>query len=86
MSSDAAEKNIHEHLEISMRFRRIIESRIARLESDAASDESMLERLDNSDHMRRHMRLIAVQRDEASRMRRFLAHSNIRLPNPITAL
>lgn len=72
--------------EISPRFRQSLEDRIARLERDAASDEVMLDRLECEDHIRRHRRLIAVQRAEALRMRLFLDRAQIRLPRPLISL
>lgn len=72
-----------EHFEISMQFRRSIEDRITRLEADAASDEAILWHLENGDHIRRQLRLVAAQRGEAARMRRFLEHSDTRLPRTI---
>lgn len=71
-----------EGLEISSRFRRLIEERIERLEKDADSDEANLAALRNGDHIRRHMRLIAVQRSEAQRMRQFIDSSGTRVPPP----
>ncbi|MGA8742876.1 MAG: hypothetical protein WB561_16945 [Terracidiphilus sp.] len=76
----------HDGFEISLTFRRTIENRIARLERDALSDESLLPQLTNSDHQRRQMRLIDLQRAEARRMRRFLDQSRTRLPRPMIAL
>ena len=73
MCSDAANASVHQ-FEIGANFRRLIEARIARLESDAALDEVTLLHLQSGDHIRRHMRLVATQRDEALRMRRFLDH------------
>jgi ribosome-associated translation inhibitor RaiA len=61
-----------EKFEISPRFRRSVEERIARLERDAAGDEAQLERLEDIDHIRRQMRLIATERAEALRLRLFL--------------
>lgn len=61
-----------ESFEISPRFRRNVEERIARLERDAACDEAQMERLDDIDHIRRQIRLVAAQRAEALRMRIFL--------------
>jgi len=72
--------------EISPRFRRTIEERIARLEKDAEHDESQLDLLDDIDHIRRQMRLVAMQRSEALRMRLFLDRSQTRLPPPLIAL
>lgn len=71
--------------EISMRFRRTIEERIARLETDAARDEVAVARLVDGDHIRRQMRLVAVQRAEAVRMRRFLDQSRIRVSRAMNA-
>jgi hypothetical protein len=63
----------------------MIECRITRLESDAARDEATLWKLENSDHIRRHLRLIVVQREEAMRMRRFLDQSGDRIPPSMIA-
>jgi len=78
MSRDDAEQAFRDHLEISIRFRRTIEERIARLESDAASDQAVTTRLADPDHIHRQLRLVTAQRDEAARMRRFLNQSRIR--------
>ena len=76
----------HDGFEISPRFRRTIEARIARLERDADYDEAQIERLDHTDHIRRQMRLVAMQRSEALRMRLFLDRARTRLPQPMIAL
>jgi len=75
-----------EGFEISPRFRRTIEERIARLERDADYDEAQVVRLEHGDHIRRQMRLVAVERAEALRMRLFLDRSRTRLPRPLIAL
>lgn len=75
-----------ESFEISPRFRQTIENRIARLEKDAQWDEAQLALLEDPDHIRRQIRLVTVQRDEALRMRRFLERSQTRLPRPLFAL
>jgi hypothetical protein len=75
-----------ETYEISPRFRQSLEERILRLERDAAEDERMLGDLENEDHLRRHRRLVAVQRAEALRMRLFLDRSRQRFPRPMIAL
>ncbi|MFY9853334.1 MAG: hypothetical protein WAK26_05600 [Terracidiphilus sp.] len=75
-----------EGFEISPRFRRTIEERIARLEKDAAFDEAQLTLLKDGDHIRRHMRLVAVQRGEALRMRLFLDRARPRPARPIITL
>ena len=69
MLTDCATNN---GFEISPRFRRIIEERIARLEKDSEYDEAQVETLIDGDHIRRQMRLVAVERAEALRMRLFL--------------
>ena len=69
--------------EISSRFRKTIEERIARLEQDAASDESQITQLEDPDHIRRQMRLVIAQRTEALRMRFFLDRARTRLPRPL---
>jgi hypothetical protein len=68
--------------EISPRFRSMIEARIARLEHNARFDESNIEHLENLDHIRRQMRLVAAQRNEAMRMRQFLDRSGAKLLQP----
>ena len=73
----------NEGYEISPRFRRTIEERIARLERDAASDEALAGQLEDGDHIRRQMRLVAVERAEALRMRLFLDRARTRLPRPL---
>jgi hypothetical protein len=72
--------------EISPRFRRTIEERVARLERDSEHDEAQLSLLEDVDHIRRQMRLVAMQRSEALRMRLFLDRSQMRLPRPLIAL
>ena len=75
-----------EGFEISPRFRRTIEERIARLEKDAEFDEAQVAALLNGDHIRRQMRLVAIERAEALRMRLFLDRARTRLPRPLIAL
>jgi hypothetical protein len=72
--------------EISVRFRQSIEERIVRLERDADMDERVLFELKDADHIRRHLRLVTVQRAEALRMRRFLEQARTRLPRPMIPL
>jgi ribosome-associated translation inhibitor RaiA len=76
----------NEGFEISPRFRQTVEERIARLERDAVQDEAQVAHLDNLDHIRRQMRLVAIQRSEALRMRLFLDRSKMRLPRPLITL
>jgi ribosome-associated translation inhibitor RaiA len=75
-----------EGFEISPRFRQTIEERIARLERDANHDEAQMDLLNDIDHIRRQMRLVAAQRAEALRMRLFLDRARTRLPRPPIAL
>jgi hypothetical protein len=72
--------------EISPRFRRTIEERVARLERDADYDEAQVARLVNGDHIRRQLRLVAVERAEVLRMRLFLDRARIRVPRPLIEL
>ena len=74
---------VQEGFEISPRFRLTVEERIARLERGAAYDEAQLDRLDDIDHIRRQMRLVAAQRSEALRMRVFLDRARNRMPRPL---
>lgn len=73
-------------IEISPRFRRSMEERIARLEQDADSDEAQLLSLDDEDHIRRQRRLVVAERAEALRMRLFLDKARTRLPAPMIPL
>jgi hypothetical protein len=82
MPVEDAGSSTREGLEISSRFRRLVEERIERLEKDADRDEAQLAVLRNGDHIRRHMRLVAVQRAEAQRMRQFIDSSGTRVPPP----
>ena len=75
-----------EGFEISPRFRQSVEERIARLERDAAYDEAQMDRLDDIDHIRRQMRLVAAERAEALRMRIFLDRARRWLPRPLIEL
>ena len=68
-----------EGFEISPRFRVMIEERITRLERDAAFDEAQVERLQDDEHIRRQLRLVAVEKAEALRMRLFLDRAITRL-------
>lgn len=77
MCVDEASSRGHE-FEIGIRFRRMMEERIVRLESNASGDEAMVDRLENGDHIRRQLRLVAAQREEALRVRRFLDQCRIR--------
>jgi len=76
----------NEGFEISPRFRRTVEERIVRLEKDAEYDEAQVNFLEDTDHIRRQMRLVAMQRSEALRMRLFLDRSKTRLPRPLIAI
>ena len=76
----------NEGFEISPRFRQSIESRVERLERDAESDEAFIVHLADADHIRRQLRLVAMQRSEALRMRLFLDRARTRLPRPLIAL
>jgi hypothetical protein len=73
----------NECFEISPRFRQAIEARIARLETDAAQDEAQILQLADLDHIRRQLRLVATQRQEAIRMRSFLDRTRSRPSAPM---
>ena len=75
-----------DNYQISSRFRSSIEERILRLERDANADEATLPSIQNPDHLRRHMRLVAVQRAEALRMKLFLDRSLNRLPQTLIGI
>ena len=72
--------------EISPGFRRTVEEQIARLERDAEYDEAQVAMLADSDHIRRQMRLVAVERAEALRMRLFLDRAKTSQPQTLITL
>jgi hypothetical protein len=72
-----------EGFEMSLGFRKAIHERIAQLENDATGDEAQLDRLNDIDHIRRQMRLVAVQRAEALRLRIFLDRADAGLSRPL---
>jgi hypothetical protein len=72
--------------EISPRFRQSLVDRIERLERDAELDEEVAMRLEDAEHLERHLKLVATQRAEALRMRVFLERAKTRLPRPLIAL
>lgn len=76
----------HEGFEISPRFRASLEQRIAQLERNAESDEAQVIHLEDVDHIRRQMRLVAVQRAEALRLRLFLDRAQTRPQQPLITL
>jgi ribosome-associated translation inhibitor RaiA len=71
---------VDEDIEISPRFRHTVEERIARLEKDAEIDEAQVAHLVDDDHIRRQMRLVAIQRAEALRMRLILDRADTACP------
>jgi hypothetical protein len=77
---------VNEGFEISPRFRSTLEERIARLERDAEHDEAQIVRLVDGDHIRRQMRLVALERSEALRMRLFLDRAETRHARSLRAL
>lgn len=81
-----AKCTVNEGYEISPRFRQSVEDRIARLERDAMADEDFVTQLEDIDHIRRQMHLVAMQRAEALRMRLFLDKSKTRPPRPFVEL
>lgn len=75
-----------EAFEISPRFRKTIEDRVARLEMDAELDEAQVARLEDDGHICRQMRLVAAERAEILRLRIFLDRAKTRLPRPLIEL
>jgi len=71
---------VDEDIEISPRFRHTVEERIARLEKDAEIDEAQVAHLVDDDHIHRQMRLVAIQRAEALRMRLILDRADTACP------
>jgi hypothetical protein len=69
----------HEPYHISPRFYQALRAKATSLESDAQKDELFASTLDNPGHLERQNRLIQAQRDQARRLRDFLAASDIRV-------
>ena len=68
-----------EPYEISSRFYRALHAKVLSLENDARQDEAFAATLENPDHFQRQNLLIDTQRDQARRLRDFLAASRIRI-------
>jgi hypothetical protein len=68
-----------EPYEISPRFRRALQAKALTLENDARQDEAFAATLENPDHLQRQNLLIDTQRDQAKRLRDFLAATRIRI-------
>lgn len=66
------------NFEVSERFYRSVETRIAQLEANADADERIVPELLSPDHQRRQRKLVAAQRYEASRMRELLGYARLR--------
>lgn len=79
----AIQCSAQEGFEISPKFRQTVEERITRLERDAEYDEGQINRIEDIDHIRRQMRLVAAQRAEALRMRIFLDRAKNRMLRPL---
>jgi hypothetical protein len=69
----------HEPYHISPRFYQALQAKALSLENDAQKDEVFASTLDHLGHLERHNRLIQAQREQARRLRDFLAASEIRL-------
>jgi hypothetical protein len=67
-----------EPYEISPRFYRALQAKALTLENDARQDEAFAATLENPDHLQRQNLLIDTQRDQAKRLRDFLAATRIR--------
>jgi 5-bromo-4-chloroindolyl phosphate hydrolysis protein len=70
---------VSETYEISPRFYRALEAKALSLENDARQDEAFAATLENHAHLQRQYLLIDTQRDQARRLRDFLAASRIRI-------
>jgi hypothetical protein len=68
-----------EPYEISIRFYCALREKGLRLEAQAKKDELFAATLEHPGHLRRHNRLIQAQREDAGRIRDFLADTRIRI-------
>jgi hypothetical protein len=69
----------YEPYEISPRFYRALQTKALTLENNARQDEAFAASLENPDHLQRQNRLIETQRDQARRLRDFLAAARTRV-------
>jgi hypothetical protein len=69
----------HEPYHISPRFYLALHTKALSLENDAQKDELFASTLDNPGHLERQFRLIQAQRDQARRLRDFLAASEVQV-------
>jgi hypothetical protein len=68
-----------EPYEISIRFYCTLREKGLRLEAQARKDELFATLLEHPGHRRRHYRLIQAQREDAERIRDFLADTRVRI-------
>lgn len=68
---------LREPYELSPRFYRALQAKALCLEVDALRDELFSLTLTNPEHIRRHRLLVQAQRDEADRLRDFLARTAV---------
>jgi hypothetical protein len=67
-----------EPYEISVRFYGALRAKVLRLEADAHKDELVAASLEHPGHLQRQKLLIQAQREDAARLRNFLAGTRIR--------
>jgi len=65
-------------IDLGRRFRQALEQKILHLETNATRDEIVAGTLTDPDQIRRHRNLVQAQRDEATRLRGFLAGTRTR--------
>jgi hypothetical protein len=70
--------NFREPYEIGLGFYRALQAKALLLEVNALRDELAALAMDNPGQLGRQMRLVQAQRDEAERLRDFLARSTVR--------
>ncbi len=68
---------LREPYELSPRFHRALQAKVLCLEVDALRDELFALTLSHPEHIRRHRVLVQAQRDEAARLRDFLARTRV---------
>jgi hypothetical protein len=67
-----------EPYEISVRFWDALRAKALRLEADAHQDELVAAALEHPSHLQRQKLLVQTQREDAARLRNFLAGTRIR--------
>ena len=71
-------KHDQEFYEVSARFYLAMQTKALSLEENAQHDELIVSTLEHFGHVQRQQRLVCAQRNQAKRLRQFLANARVR--------